>query len=95
MEGKASKPDRRIYFGGRLAVRDGGNALKIISSCFAAFTTSSSLIGAEIRTQDTGHAGWVDHAAADVQGDLCVEDNPLCAEEYHKGILRLGHVGQG
>jgi hypothetical protein len=52
--------------------------------------------GAEIRTRgpDTGHAGGIDHQAADVQGDLLLDDESFGAAKYHTCVLRLDHVGQ-
>jgi hypothetical protein len=52
--------------------------------------------GAEIRTRgpDTGHAGGIDHQAADVQGDLLLDDEFFGAAKHHTCVLRLNHVGQ-
>jgi transposase-like protein len=52
--------------------------------------------GAEIRTRgpDTGRAGGFDHQAADVQGDLLLDDEFFGAAKHHTCVLRLNHVGQ-
>ena len=51
--------------------------------------------GTEIRprSQDTGHAGWVDQEAANVQGDLLPGDAFLGAAKCHVRVLRLRLVG--
>jgi len=49
-----------------------------------------------IRTRgpDTGHAGGIDRRAADVQGDLLLDDEFFGAAKHHTCVLRLDHVGQ-
>ena len=52
--------------------------------------------GTEIRTRgpNTGHAGGIGHQAADVQGDLLLNDAFLSTAKCHVRFLRLGHVDQ-
>jgi hypothetical protein len=52
--------------------------------------------GAEIRTRgpDTSRTGGIDHQAAEVQGDLLLDDESFGAAKYHTCVLRLDHVGQ-
>ena len=59
-------------------------------------TSQGAEQGAEIRTRgpDTGHAGGIDHQAADVQGDLLLDDEFFGAAKHHTCVLRLDHVGQ-
>ena len=51
--------------------------------------------GAEIRTRgpDTGHAGGIDHQAADVPGDLLLDDAFFGAAQCHFRV-RLRLVGR-
>ena len=52
--------------------------------------------GAEIRTRgpDTSHAGGIDHQAADVPGDLLLDDAFFGAAQCHFRVLRLRLVGR-
>ena len=52
--------------------------------------------GAEIRTRgpDTGHAGGIDHQAADVPRDLLLDHAFFGAAKCHFRVLRLRFVGR-
>ena len=45
------------------------------------------------RSQDTGHAGWVDQQVADIESDLLIENVFAVAEERHLHAFCLGPTG--